>query len=50
VEGMGMPNPPPAANDDFLEQATGGTLPANRTGPGNVGVRRGADPPRGGAP
>jgi penicillin-binding protein 1A len=26
VEGMGLPPPPPAANDDFLEQATGGPV------------------------
>ena len=26
VEGAGLPDPPPAANDDFLEQATGGNL------------------------
>ncbi len=45
-----LPNPPAAANDDFLEQATGGTLPATRPGPGSVSVRRGSDPPRGGAP
>ncbi|HSG54120.1 MAG TPA: PBP1A family penicillin-binding protein [Paracoccaceae bacterium] len=45
-----LPNPPAAANDDFLEQATGGTLPASRPGPGSVSVRRGSDPPRGGAP
>ncbi|MCL6252018.1 PBP1A family penicillin-binding protein [Altererythrobacter sp. KTW20L] len=50
VESMGLPDPPPAATDDFLEQATGGALPSARQGPGNVNVRRGADPPRGAAP
>ena len=49
VEGMGLPDPPPAANDDFLEQATGGSLQSGR-GQGNVSVRRGSEPPRGGAP
>ncbi|TIX49520.1 transglycosylase domain-containing protein [Alteraurantiacibacter aquimixticola] len=46
VEGIGLPNPPQAASDDFLEQAIGGALPQDN-GRGNVTVRRGSDPPRG---
>ncbi len=46
VDTMGLPEPPPAASDDFLEQATGGALPGDG-GRGNVTVRRGADPPQG---
>ena len=34
-----LADPPPAANDDFLEEATGGALPQNRGG--TVSVRRG---------
>ena len=45
VEGMGLPEAPPAASDDFLERATG-----ERTSPTQgrdaVNVRRGNDPPR----
>ncbi len=43
VEDMGLPQAPPAASDDFLEQATGGDLPDH--GKSNVTVRRGSDPP-----
>ncbi|MES2699007.1 MAG: PBP1A family penicillin-binding protein [Pseudomonadota bacterium] len=40
-----LEDPPPAANDDFLEEATGGTLPAERNAaPGAVNVRRGNAP------
>lgn len=40
-----LEDPPPAANDDFLEEATGGTLPAERYAPpGAVNVRRGNAP------
>ncbi len=46
VDTMGLPEPPQAADDDFLERATGGALPED-DGRGNVTVRRGADPPRG---
>lgn len=37
-----LEDPPPAANDDFLEEATGGALPQGRNG-STVGVRRGGD-------
>jgi penicillin-binding protein 1A len=40
-----LQDPPPAANDDFLEEATGGTLPQNRSG--TVSVRRGNEAPGG---
>jgi len=46
VDTMGLPAPPQAADDDFLERATGGALPGDGA-PGNVTVRRGADPPKG---
>ena len=46
VDTMGLPSPPQAADDDFLERATGGALPGDGA-PGNVTVRRGADPPKG---
>ncbi|MEO5707728.1 MAG: PBP1A family penicillin-binding protein [Alteraurantiacibacter sp.] len=40
-----LEDPPPAANDDFLEEATGGTLPVDRyAAPGGVSVRRGNVP------
>jgi penicillin-binding protein 1A len=40
-----LEDPPPAANDDFLEEATGGNLPAERyAAPGTVNVRRGNTP------
>jgi penicillin-binding protein 1A len=39
--------PPAAADDGFLEEATGANLPQqNRYNPVNVPVRRGSDPPR----
>ncbi len=42
VEDMGLP-PPPAASDDFLEQATGGEVRREGSAPGIVTFRRGAD-------
>ena len=46
VDSMGLPEPPQAASDDFLEQATGGAI-SDGGGQGNVTVSRGSDPPRG---
>ncbi|GAA0271115.1 transglycosylase domain-containing protein [Alteraurantiacibacter aestuarii] len=48
VQDMGLPDPPQAASDDFLERATGGTLPSGqnrRQGQSGVTVQRGGDPP-----
>ncbi len=46
VDTMGLPAPPQAADDAFLERATGGVLPEDGRR-GNVAVRRGSDPPKG---
>ena len=44
MEGEGGPNAPPAASQDFLEEATGGTLPQNQRPPREP---RRAPPPAG---
>jgi penicillin-binding protein 1A len=47
VEDMGLPLPPPAASDDFLEQATGGEVQREGTSPRIVTIRRGTNEPAG---